>query len=139
MKLTIPQEEACQLLGSVASEIWSGDFEEDLWSLLESDVHGGLEGDEFMGHDDEECKDLPEKKEDECTKAQWCIVQNSMQCYILNLLVALFTHLPSSMDDKFYSPIHRFLVFSSLKGNGQWLSGTILPKPLLCCCFVVRR
>jgi hypothetical protein len=123
MKLTTAQEEACRRLGGVVSEARRGYFEEDLWSLLESDAHGGPEGDEFAGGDDEEYEDLLEEEGDECAKPQPCIVENSTQRYILDLLVALFTHLPSGMDDKFYSPIHRFLVLSSLKGNGQWLPG----------------
>lgn len=123
MKLTTAQEEACRRLSGVVSEARSGDSEEDLWSLLESDAHGGPEGDEFAGGDDEEYEDLPEEDGDECAKVQLCIVENSTQRYILDLLVALFTHLPSGEDDKFYSPIHRFLVLSSLKGNGQWLPG----------------
>jgi hypothetical protein len=139
MKLTTAQEEACRRLGSVVSEARSGDFEEDLWSLLESDAHGGPEGDEFAGSDDEECEDFSEEEEAECVEARPCIVENSTQRHILDLLVALFTHLPSGMDDKFYSPIHRFLVLSSLKGNGQWLPGRRVTQTFAALLFCGRE
>jgi hypothetical protein len=139
MKLTTAQEEACRLLGGVASEVRSGDFEEDLWSLLESDAHGEPEGDEFVGRDDEECEDLPEEEEDECAEARPCIVENPTQRYILELLVALFTHLPSGTDVKFYSPINRFLVLSSLKGNGQWLPGRRITQTFAALLFCGRE
>jgi hypothetical protein len=45
-----------------------------------------------------------------------------LQKAIASLLKALFTHLPDGGDDKFYTPITRFLVLSSMRRCGQWLS-----------------
>lgn len=50
-------------------------------------------------------------------------LENAVQRCILDLLISLFTHLPAGADDKFYSPILRFLVLFSIKKHGQWLSG----------------
>jgi hypothetical protein len=60
MKLTTPQEEACQLLDGVVSRACAGDSEEDLWSLLESDAHAESDGN-AENFDDEECEDLLEE------------------------------------------------------------------------------
>jgi hypothetical protein len=122
MKLTTLQEEACQLLGSVVSQACAGDSEEDLWSLLENNAHAESDGN-ARNFDNKEYEDLLEEEEEETTETQPCIVQNSMQCYILDLLVALFTDLPSGTDDKFYPLISHFPILFSLKGNSQWIPG----------------
>lgn len=83
---------------------------------------------------DEECEDLQEN-EGECMEVQ-DPVENPVQRCLLDLLISLFTHLPSGPDDKFYSPIYRFLVLFSLKKNGEWLAGrriTQLFSALLFC------
>src|SRR5208283_1316246 len=46
---------------------------------------------------------------------------NPIQRCVLQLLITLYTHLPTGRDDKFYSPILRFIVLSSLKKCGRWL------------------
>jgi hypothetical protein len=138
MKLTTPQEEACRLLDGVVSRACAGDSEEDLWSLLESDAHAESDGN-AENFDDEECEDLLEEGGEESAETRLCIVQNSTQRYILDLLVALFTHLPSGTDDKFYTPISRFPVLFSLKGNGQWLPGRRITQVFAAMLFCGRE
>ena len=59
----------------------------------------------------------------ECVVSRLDFVEGPVQRCVLDLLVSLFTHLPSGADDKFYSPIFRFLILYSLKKNGEWLAG----------------
>jgi hypothetical protein len=40
---------------------------------------------------------------------------------LLNLLSSLFTQLPTAEDNKFYTPILRFLILESLSSQGHWL------------------
>lgn len=96
--------------------------EDDLWSLMEGDTFTSFEDNELDGLDDEEYEDLDEN-EPEHMAHQSDLTENRVQRCVLDLLVSLFTHLPSGSDDKFYSPILRFVVLSSLRKNGQWLAG----------------
>jgi hypothetical protein len=50
------------------------------------------------------------------------ISDNPIQTCLLNLLLSLYTHLPTGQDGKFYSPILRFIVLYSIKKNGKWLN-----------------
>ena len=43
-------------------------------------------------------------------ESQSTLVENPVQRCVLDLLISLFTHLPSGADGKFYTPIYRFLV-----------------------------
>jgi hypothetical protein len=49
------------------------------------------------------------------------LTANAIQKSILQLLLSLYTHLPTQHDGKFYSPILRFIVLMSLKKDGTWL------------------
>lgn len=49
------------------------------------------------------------------------VSQNSGEERVLELLVALYTHLPSGDDTTFYSPLLRFIVLSSRQRTGEWL------------------
>jgi hypothetical protein len=51
------------------------------------------------------------------------LIQNSIQDHILNILILLFTHLPSGRDNKFYSPVYQFLILFLVKENRKWLAG----------------
>jgi hypothetical protein len=49
------------------------------------------------------------------------IAETPIQEALLELLFALYTHLPTGGDDKFWSPILRFIILSSVMKEGQWL------------------
>ena len=49
------------------------------------------------------------------------VAQNSSEQRVLELLVALYTHLPSKDDGMFYNPLLRFIVLSSHQRSGEWL------------------
>lgn len=119
MQLTPGQKEACERLKDIlvelpANAVQGGIGPDDDW-FDEND----LEDSEDSEDEDESC----ELEEGEVTETQSNLVENSVQRCVLDLLISLFTHLPSGSDDKFYSPIHRFLVLFSLKAKGQWLAG----------------
>jgi hypothetical protein len=119
MQLTPGQKEACERLKDIlvelpANAVQGGIGPDDDW-FDEND----LEDSEDSEDEDESC----ELEEGEVTETQSNLVENSVQRCVLDLLISLFTHLPSGSDDKFYSPIHRFLVLFSLKTKGQWLAG----------------
>lgn len=121
MPLNQPQIQACQALkdilaGEQASELRDG------VSFQDDDVCVILDGDELEDPDDEEYEDLGEC-EQEVIEERSDLITNPVQSCVLDLLVSLFTHLPSGKDDKFYSPIYRFVILFSLKKNGQWLAG----------------
>jgi hypothetical protein len=120
MQLTPGQKEACKRLKDVLVKLPVNDVEDDI----------GLDDDWFddeMEDSDDDDED-GELEKDEGTEAQPglarpSLVENAVQRCILDLLVSPFTHLPSGSDDKFYSPLYRFLVLFSLTKNGQWLAG----------------
>ena len=110
------------------------EFEADIWSLLEDDINAVIEDREIDDSDDEAREDVAEYE----TEVGSLIAQNSVQSCNLNLLVSLFTHLPSSTDDKFYSPIIRFHVLHSLQ-NGQWLPGRRITQVFAALLFCGRE
>jgi hypothetical protein len=131
MELTPSQDKACQLLKETLAGPPSG-FEDDVCVFQDADAE----------LDDNELEDLDEEYENldedmqEIEEALPDFIHNPLQRCILSLLVELFSHLPTGTDDKFYSPVIRFLVLYSLKQNGQWLSGrriTQLFSALLFC------
>lgn len=122
MKLTPPQRQACQSLQeALLLQQRTSELDDGLWSPMVEGASTMFEDDE-LGDEDEEYEDLGEN-EPEYLELQTDLADNPVQRCVLNLLVSLFTHLPSGGDDKFYSPILRFVVLFSLKQNGQWLSG----------------
>jgi hypothetical protein len=132
MELTPLQDKACQSLREALTGLPSGS-EDDLCIFQDTDIE--FDDNELDDLDDEEYENLEEDKQ-ESEEVLPDFIPNSLQCCILKLLVALFSHLPSGKDDKFYSPIIRFLVLYSFKRNGQWLSGrriTQLFSALLFC------
>ena len=135
MKLTKLQEDACRSLEGVVKGSQTIDSEADIWSLLEDDIDAAAEIDDS---DDETWEDVAEE-EPESTEVGSVIAKDSVQRHILELLVSLFTHLPSGTDDKFYSPIIRFLVLFSLKKNGQWLPGRRITQVFAALLFCGRE
>jgi hypothetical protein len=119
MRLTPGQKEACERLKDALVElptnaVQAGIGPDDDW----------FDKNELEDLEDSEAEDESwESEEAEVMETQSNIVKSSVQRCVLDLLISLFTHLPSGSDDKFYSPIHRFLVLFSLKKNGQWLAG----------------
>jgi hypothetical protein len=131
MKLTPLQDKACQSVKEALAGQPSG-FED---ICIFQDADGELDDNETDDLDDEEYEILEEDiQESEETLPDF--IHNPLQRCMLNLLVELFSHLPTGTDDKFYSPVIRFLVLYSFKRYGQWLSGrriTQLFSALLFC------
>jgi hypothetical protein len=86
----------------------------------EQDWYGCVEvsGDEEDG-EVEDGEDGEEPPIEEATPRQ--ITENALQARILDLLISLYTQLPTGKDDKFFSPIVRFAVLASLRSSGVWL------------------
>lgn len=138
MELTPEQKEGCQRLKDILVELRASDIQEVI-----GPEDGGFSDDELEDLEDsegeDECLELDEGKSTETQSSPPNLVENSVQRCILDLLVTLFTHLPSGSDDKFYSPIHRFLVLFSLKANGQWLAGRRITQLFAALLFCGRQ
>jgi hypothetical protein len=133
MKLTAAQTNACQaLLGSLLAQKQStsnlhneyqadasnvdADTRDHLNNLellddLEDDIH---EDSDFLHHDDDQLFSDNSGDIDEIT-------ESPIQAHLLELLLSLYTHLPSGGDDKFWSPIIRFIILYSIRTDGRWI------------------
>lgn len=136
MKLTSAQEEACKqlknfLLGKHGVE--AGESEE-----AESLVDDDLDHIDDENEEDHGCEDLDENG-GEILDVPPELVQGPLERHILDVLVSLFTHLPSAHDDKFYSPIYCFLILFSLKANGEWLAGRRITQLFAALLFCGRQ
>jgi len=132
MELTPSQDKASQSLKEALAVPPSG-FEGDACVFQDMDIE--LDDNELEDLDDEDYERLDEDMQ-ESEEALPDFIHNPLQSCILRLLVELFSHLPTGAEDKFYSPVIRFLVLYSFKRNGQWLSGrriTQLFSALLFC------
>jgi len=151
MKLNDSQQRTCRLLHDMLSSSvnWgdakedSGDFSNDL------DWYSSLElCNKFFNDTDGE---LDNEEEDPVTNnallaehrvETWLsslIAENPIQACILDILVSLYTQLPTGHDDKLYSPILRFVVLSL---SERMVNGYPLVEPPICllyCFFVVER
>jgi len=120
MELTPGQKEACKRLKDTLAELPTGGVHEvimlddDLFDDSELEDLEDLEGeDEILELEEGKCMETPPSPSN--------LVENSVQRCILDLLISLFTHLPSG-SDKFYSPIHRWSRPRSLElvaGSGK--------------------
>jgi hypothetical protein len=125
MELTAVQKSACESLhGALRGSQLKGDENRDS-SASEQDWYSYLElgADPLEDSDDEvyeEVESLPYDSKSVDTASD-PIAGNPIQVQILNLLVSLYTQLPNSNDDKFFSPILQFAILFSLQKNGQWL------------------
>jgi hypothetical protein len=109
MKLSLSQKQACQALQDVLVGLLQiSKADNDLWSLMDDDASALFEDDELDSLDDEEYEDL-DKNQHEHMELQTDLIDNPVQCCVLNLLVSLFTHLSLGLDDKFYLPILQFV------------------------------
>jgi hypothetical protein len=125
MRLNPSQQHACQALNDVLGGHRGIEVEDEMWSFTDGDTR--VEVDDKAAEDlddDEEYDDVDLGDHDqERVISGLEFAKGPVQRCILDLLISLFTHLPSGGDDKFYSPILRFLVIYSLRKNGQWLAG----------------
>jgi hypothetical protein len=138
MDLTPGQKEACKCLKEILGELPASSVQEVIGhdaDLFDDDELEDLE--DLEGED--EILEFEEDKSTETQASPSNLVENSVQRCILDLLISLFTHLPSGSDDKFYSPIHRFLVLFSLKANGQWLAGRRITQLFAALLFCGRQ
>jgi hypothetical protein len=129
MKLTRAQEGACESLRDVLASARDGGGDDEGGSADEEDWYHYLElsGDSLEDPDNEVYEEMEESNADDTGLARSEVVawrrltDNPIQVCVLDLLVSLYTQLPTGNDDKFFSPILRFIVLFSLKKNGQWL------------------
>lgn len=136
MKLTSEQREACQRLKDALLNMPENADKND----TELDGETCLAFDDNDDHELEDSDDEDEGLELEMgEERQSSLIENPVQRCILDLLVSLFTHLPSGAEDKFYSPIYRFLVLFSLKKDGQWLSGGRISQVFAALLFCARE
>jgi hypothetical protein len=77
------------------------------------DPDGEVHDDVPLFNNDHPLSPIPEAIEE--------IEKTPVQARLLELLLSLYTHLPSGRDDKFWSPIIRFIVLYSIKKDGRWL------------------
>ena len=136
MSLTDAQRSACMSLddalqcsrsgSSVDTESSDPTNEQDWYSCLE------VTSDEREDSDVEEYEDGNTSLTDEPAPppAHRQIANSPLQFRILNLLISLFTQLPTGNDDKFFSPILRFAVLASLQSSGKWLPPRQITHPL---------
>jgi hypothetical protein len=129
MGLTNEQHRACESLNKVLHGSNVGgkepnglDGEQDWYSCLEVADENLLEEADDHEYENDEYYRAEEPIEEPAPTAQRQIADTATQAAILDLLVSLFTQLPTGKDDKFYSPIIRFTVLSSMRQSGQWLS-----------------
>jgi hypothetical protein len=126
MTLTLAQQQACRALNDVLGghRVTEVEVEDDMWSFIDGDMRVEFDDDEVPDLDDEEYDegDLDDHNQGSVV-SRLDFVDGPVQRCVLDLLISLFTHLPSGSDDKFYSPILRFLILYSLKRNGEWLAG----------------
>jgi hypothetical protein len=149
MKLDQAQQRSCESLHDVLSAYTDGsDGKVD--SIDEQDWYSALElGDEPLDDpdsevydelDDPSVDDVGDSPSAELGAATWHrIAENPIQACILDLLVSLFTQLPTGRDDKFFSPILRFAVLFSLRKNGQWLPPRRITRLLAVLLFCGRE
>ena len=62
-----------------------------------------------------------------------------MDKLVLEFLSALFTHLPTADDDKFYTPLVRFLILESYQRHGNWLPPRRITEVISVLTFVGRQ
>jgi hypothetical protein len=133
MNLTKRQSDACHaLLEALALDKSSGlSWMEELEAeFVDYDIQGqdDLVLDEPLDDPDEDveedirslfCDDVPFHSNVDPDEK---IAENRIQACLLELLISLYTHLPTGREDKFWSPILRFVVIFSLKKDGKWLN-----------------
>ena len=139
VSLTTVQQNACAALNDVLHPSRGGQrsnlgHEQDWYNCLE------VVGDVLEDCDDEEYEDGEFSPPDEpAATVQRRIADNPIQARILDLLISLYTHLPTGRDDKFFSPIIRFAVLSSLQRTGQWLPPRRITRILAILLFCGRE
>jgi hypothetical protein len=124
MRLNPSQQHACQALNDVLGGQQAIEVEDEMWSVMDGDMRVEVDDKDTGDLDDEEYDEVDLGYHDqERVVSGLEFAEGPVQRCILDLLISLFTHLPSGGDDKFYSPILRFLIIYSLRKNGQWLAG----------------
>lgn len=122
MSLDVKQIDACRLIAEHLGTLPIKAFSRNNQKPLEDPDHYIQDGDdnEDDEDDDEEFFDddsesiIPDLREAS-------VAQNQTEQRILDLLIALYTQLPSKEDNSLYSPLLRFIILSSHQKTGGWL------------------
>jgi hypothetical protein len=140
MRLNPSQQHACQALNDVLGGQRAIEVEEEMWSFMDGDMRVEVDDKAAEDLDDEEYDevDLGDHDQEQVVSGLE-FAEGPVQRCILDLLISLFTHLPSSGDDKFYSPILRFLIIYSLRKNGEWLAGNRISQLFAALLFCGRE
>jgi hypothetical protein len=139
MELTPEQKQACQNLKDVLAEIPENDVEDGIEFDYDALDDIELEPEDFDDEDEGGDEGELELERGSGMERQLTLIENPVQRCVLDLLVSLFTHLPSGTDGKFYTPIYRFLVLFSLKKSGQWLAGRRITQLFAAVLFCGRQ
>jgi hypothetical protein len=150
MKLTSEQSAACDALlqvlsvpkGSVplepgSGEDWRGeDFDDDHFG--HDDAEDNLEDPDDDVHEDASSffeDKLPFVRDPQAIGE---ITHTAEQAHLLDLLLTLYTHLPTGRDAKFWSPITRFIVLYSIRSGGRWLNSRQITHTIAALLFCGR-
>jgi hypothetical protein len=140
MRLNPSQQHACQALNDVLGGHRGIEVEDEMWSVMDSDMRVEVDDKDAEGLDDEEYDEVTLGNHDqERVVSGLEFAKGPVQRCILDLLISLFRHLPPSSDDKFYSPILWFLIIYSLRKNGQWLAGSRISQLFAALLFCGRE
>jgi hypothetical protein len=132
MKLTRRQSDACQTLLNV---VGTNDGGQNWAEQVELEFFHGIDDNDDPVLD--ETLDDPDDEENDDNALRLFydepfpirpevsdkIAENTIQTNLLELLLSFYTHLPTGAEDKFWSPIVRFIVLYSIKRDGGWLNG----------------
>jgi hypothetical protein len=120
MSLTQEQVDACKLFLDHLKELPAGPRVRDNGRPSDDvDIPDYFEDD--SDDEDDPIEDSSMELEALLDIRQVPVTQNPGEERILELLIALYTHLPSKDDTTFYNPLLRFIVLSSRHRTGGWL------------------
>jgi hypothetical protein len=117
MSLTDTQADACNLIANhLRQQPKSGHDHEPQEADLEP-----VDDDDDEDNEDDAFDDNKLEQEVPSELSSASVAQNAAEELVLNLLITLYTHLPSKDDSSLYSPLLRFIILSSYRRTGEWL------------------
>lgn len=118
MSLTVEQADACKLISDHFKQ------QPKLCCNVEPQEADLEPADNFEDYEDDEDDSLGDNKLEQevpLVLSGASVTQETAEQLLLNLLIALYTHLPSKDDSSLSSPLLRFIILSSYRRTGEWL------------------
>ena len=115
------------------------------FSMMKDGEADGAEPMEEAFMDDDDDEDLIEVEEASTHGEIPAAALTSLDEYsmtdrrLLEFLSHIFTHLPATNNDKFYSPIIHFLILESYQRNGDWLPSRRITEVISALTFCGRQ